>query len=118
MMREEAEEEGREAPEPPAEARSWCARAGDAGDGWRLVLLRLRPSEEQHTNFSVTRCRSDEQIRAFFKSGGASLPQATANGAAAAAAELAARCPPPDDATFSKWFPGLALSKTGCTNPR
>ncbi|KAL4451499.1 hypothetical protein ABPG75_007161 [Micractinium tetrahymenae] len=89
VLREDAEAEDHEVPEPPAEARSW----------------------------------SDEQIRAFFKSGGTALPHAVGDGAAAAAAaataaELAARFPPPDNATFSKWFPGLALSKTACDNPR
>lgn len=71
--------------------------------------------------------RSDEQIRAFYKSGGTLLPPATSNGAAAAAAAapgaaalagLAARFPPPDADTFSKWFPGLALSRTASDTPR
>ncbi|PRW20885.1 Monothiol glutaredoxin- chloroplastic [Chlorella sorokiniana] len=86
MLQEEAEDEGRDVPEPPADARSW----------------------------------SEEQIRAYFKTGGAEVP--TANGCAAAndssLADLAAHFPPPDAETFRKWFPGLALSRTACDNPR
>lgn len=64
--------------------------------------------------------RSEEHIRAYFKSGGAEVPPANGCDAAngSTLADLAARFPPPDADTFRKWFPGLALSKTACDKPR
>lgn len=82
--------------------------------------------QQEHASSSArSACRSEDQIRAYIKSGGTQLPEAAENGAAAAAAteapsaaELAARFPPAAAETFSRWFPGLPLSKTACDKPR
>lgn len=126
MLQEEAEDEGREVPEPPVEARSWCAAA--AGRPLLPPSLPLPwPHLPQRTLRQPTLLasatltdRNEEQIRAYFKSGGAELPPANGCGAAngSTLADLAARFPPPDADTFRKWFPGLALSKTACDKPR
>ena len=64
--------------------------------------------------------RSEDQIRAYFKSGGAEVPAPNGRDATngSTLADLVARFPPPDADTFKKWFPGLGLSKTACDKPR
>lgn len=59
--------------------------------------------------------RSEEKIRHYFKSGESA--QATDPGKPSPE-ELAARFPPPDAATFQRWFPGVVLSRTACERPR
>eukprot|EP00887_Chlorella_sp_A99_P001583 scaffold8.g1583.t1 len=50
---------------------------------------------------------TEQQIRAYFQSGGQGLPTSAAS-----------QMPPPIETTFDRWFPGLALSRTSCDSPR
>ncbi|EFN56085.1 hypothetical protein CHLNCDRAFT_145600 [Chlorella variabilis] len=74
----------------------------EADDDGRLVP---EPPEEART-------WSEQQIRAYFKSGGAAVP-GPATDAAAAVADLAARFPPPDAATFARWLRILCFPNAG-----
>ena len=57
----------------------------------------------------TNRRRSEDAIRAYFASGGAAKPTP---------APKQPRLPPPDEATFARWFPGLPLSRTARAPPR
>lgn len=98
----------------------WCqsrprrrAHGGSASPPWHPAP----PASAIAKTAPAACCRSEQQIRAYFKSGGAAVP-GPATDAAAAVADLAARFPPPDAATFARWFPGLGLSRTACDSPR
>jgi hypothetical protein len=84
-----------------------------AAGGALPCLAPCPPSHLHPTHF-----RPEERIRAYFKNGGVTNAPPEAAPAGPSQEELAARFPPPDAATFNRWFPGLPLSRTACEKPR
>ena len=99
--------------------RAGCGTAarGGGGGGGACALAGQRSSAPCSTARSALP-RSEDQIRAYFKSGGSERPAPPLAPPPAPAPDLAGRFPPPDPDTFHRWFPGLGLSKTACETPR
>ena len=112
VLKEAAEEAGAGVTGPPENAKSWFARArartrrrASSRSRSRSRAHRLAGAHARLTN----RRRSEDAIRAYFASGGAAKPTP---------APKQPRLPPPDEATFARWFPGLPLSRTARAPPR
>ena len=75
-----------------------------------LILLYRRLKGKQIKTFqTLFFCRSEDDIRAYFATGGKVLPSEDT---------IINRLPPVDDELFKRWFPGLTLSRTACAAPK
>lgn len=75
-------------------------------------MLCTQPCPLKYPRPPSSRRRPEEAIRAYFSSGGTTLPKAEDT------KPMVPRLPPADAETFKTWFPGLAFSRTACAAPR